>query len=148
MMTDEQRSKVAKLKATIAASDGKAGGVPREVRGAVLVLKREVRAVGTTARVLAGMLGIHETTLCRWGREGEAGAAAVVTRPAKRTASSAKGRRRDAAGFRMVQVGAQAKSPAVSSPASRGLRVAHAPSGIVVDGLDVETLAALLRRLS
>jgi hypothetical protein len=40
------------------------------------------------------------------------------------------------------------KSAAVSSPASRGLRVAHAPSGIVVDGLDVETLAALLRRLS
>ena len=34
----------------------------------------------------------------------------------------------------------------VSTP--RGLRVAHAPSGLVVDGLDVETLAALLRRMS
>jgi hypothetical protein len=33
-------------------------------------------------------------------------------------------------------------------PASRCLRVAHAPSGLVVDGLDVETLAALLRRMS
>jgi hypothetical protein len=35
---------------------------------------------------------------------------------------------------------------AVSMP--RGLRVAHAPSGLVVDGLDVETLAALLRRMA
>ena len=32
--------------------------------------------------------------------------------------------------------------------AARGLRVAHAPSGLVVDGLDVETLATLLRRMS
>jgi hypothetical protein len=31
---------------------------------------------------------------------------------------------------------------------TRGLRVAHAPSGLVVDGLDVETLAVLLRRMS
>jgi hypothetical protein len=28
------------------------------------------------------------------------------------------------------------------------LRVAHAPSGLVIDGLDVESLAALLRRMS
>jgi hypothetical protein len=33
----------------------------------------------------------------------------------------------------MVQVGAPEKCAAVAAPAPRGLRVAHAPSGIVVD---------------
>jgi len=37
---------------------------------------------------------------------------------------------------------------AVTAPAPRSLRVAHAPSGLVIDGLDVESLAALLRRMS
>jgi hypothetical protein len=31
---------------------------------------------------------------------------------------------------------------------TRGLRVAHGPSGLVIDGLDVETLAELLTRMS
>jgi hypothetical protein len=31
---------------------------------------------------------------------------------------------------------------------AHGLRVAHAPSGLVIGGLDKETLAALLRRMS
>jgi len=35
-----------------------------------------------------------------------------------------------------------------SAAPSRGLRVAHPPSGLVVEGLDVETLTALLRRMS
>jgi hypothetical protein len=37
---------------------------------------------------------------------------------------------------------------AESGPAAPALRMAHAPSGLVIDGLDVESLAALLRRLS
>jgi hypothetical protein len=144
MMTDEQRSRVAKVKAAIAASDRAKGGVPQAIRGAVFLLKQELRAVGTTARALAAMLGVHETTLCRWGRESRAEAMVGAARP---TVSRAH-RRRGGAGFRMVQVGGQAKTVALVSPTSGGLRVAHAPSGIVVDGLDVETLAALLRRLS
>lgn len=36
----------------------------------------------------------------------------------------------------------------VTKPAGRSLRVAHAPSGLVIDGLDVQTLAELLRRMS
>jgi hypothetical protein len=49
----------------------------------------------------------------------------------------------------MVEV-TPAPAPAATSVTSvtRGLRVAHAPSGLVVDGLDVETLAVLLRRMS
>jgi hypothetical protein len=39
-------------------------------------------------------------------------------------------------------------SGSVAAPTDRNLRVAHAPSGLVIDGLDVETLAALLRRMS
>jgi hypothetical protein len=65
-MTDEQRSKVAELKAAIAASTPTAGGAPQEVRSAAVAPKRELRREGTTARVLAAALGIHETTLCRW----------------------------------------------------------------------------------
>ena len=52
MMTDEQKSRVAELKAAIAGSDRAAGGAPREIRAAVLVLKEELRRAGTTARVL------------------------------------------------------------------------------------------------
>ena len=54
----------------------------------------------------------------------------------------------------MVRVAAPDPKPArvaaaaVPAPAGRGLRAAHAPSGLVIDGLDVETLAALLRRMS
>jgi hypothetical protein len=141
MMTDDQRSKVAELKAAIAASAPAAGGAPQEVRAAALVLRDELRQVGTTARVLARALGIHETTLCRWQH------AAV---PARKPSVSAKGARGGGAGFRMVQVaGAMlAHAPSPSGRTAGSLRVAHAPSGLVIDGLDVEALAALLRRMS
>ncbi|HEY5240785.1 MAG TPA: hypothetical protein VIJ22_04935, partial [Polyangiaceae bacterium] len=137
---DDQKSRVAKLKAAIAASAPATGGAPREVRAAALSLKAELRQVGTTARVLATALGIHETTLCRWQQD-EADPA--PTAPAKR--SQGRG-----AGFRMVQVAGTRSARVASVPASttRGLRVAHAPSGLVIDGLDVDTLAALLQRMS
>jgi len=141
MMTDDQKSKVAELKAAIAASAPATGGAPPEARAAALVLRDELRQEGTTARVLARALGIHETTLCRWQH-------AVV--PARAPSASARRDRGRGAGFRMVQVAgatlARGTSPSV--PAARSLRVAHAPSGLVIDGLDVETLAALLRRMS
>src|SRR5580704_18121148 len=68
MMTDEQKSKVAELKSVIAAGTT-AEGAPREVRVAAVSLKGELRRTGTTARALAGALGVHESTLCRWERE-------------------------------------------------------------------------------
>ena len=141
MMTDDQKSKVAELKAAIAASAPATGGASQEVRAAALELRDELRQEGTTARVLARALGIHETTLCRWQH-------AVV--PAREPSVSAKRDQGRGAGFRMVQVAGatslRAASPSV--PTARSLRVAHAPSGLVIDGLDVETLAALLRRMS
>jgi hypothetical protein len=143
MMTDEQRSKVAALKSAIAASAPASGGAPREVRAAALELKEELRRVGTTARELAKGLGIHETTLCRWQQEGDSDRGPVVAaKPAER------GRAGGSAGFRVVHVRAREASVAVTAPPPRSLRVAHAPSGLVIDGLDVESLAALLRRMS
>jgi hypothetical protein len=140
MMTDDQKLKVAELKAAIAASAPATGGAPQEVRAAALVLRDELRQEGTTARVLARALGIHETTLCRWQH-------AVV--PASKPSVSAKRDQEGGAGFRMVQVAGVTSARAASSvPTARSLRVAHAPSGLVIDGLDVETLAALLRRMS
>jgi hypothetical protein len=141
MMTDDQKSKVAKLKAAIAASAPATGGAPREVRAAALSLREELRHVGTTARVLATALGIHEATLSRWKHDEGAG------RGSAPSATRSQGR---GAGFRMVQV-ADTRSARVASasvPTARSLRVAHAPSGLVIDGLDVESLAALLRRMS
>jgi hypothetical protein len=145
MMTDDQRSRAAELKAAIAASGPATGGAPPWVRAAALALKEELRQTGTTARVLAQALGVHETTLCRWQHDGGSDGGPMV---------SAKGDQARGAGFRMVHVAApDAKlgrviSAAATAPMVRGLRVAHAPSGLVVDGLDVETLAALLRRMS
>jgi hypothetical protein len=142
MMTDEQKSKVGELKSAIAASSPTAGGAPLEVRVASVAMKKDLRRAGTSAGVLAAALGIHESTLCRWEHDG------------CRPAVSAKQDRERGASFRMVQVMAPDAKPArvasavVTAPAARGLRVVHAPSGLVVDGLDVETLAALLRRMS
>ena len=53
MMTDDQKSKVAELKAAIAASAPATGGASQEVRAAALELRDELRQEGTTARVLA-----------------------------------------------------------------------------------------------
>jgi hypothetical protein len=145
MMTDEQRSKVATLKAAITASTPTTGGAPREVRSAVVALKRELRREGTTARVLAAALGLHETTLCRW--EHDTGARGGPEVRALRG-------RGPSASFREVHVAApdaaaaKRVGAAVTTPMGRSLRVAHAPSGLVIDGLEVETLAELLRRMS
>lgn len=144
-MTDEQKATAAKLKAAIAASVPTAGGAPREVRLAVLALKKELRREGTTARVLAAALGIHETTLCRW--EHDRGAR---DEPEDRILRN----HGPGARFREVRVATPDAAPAkfvgraVAAPMGRNLRVTHAPSGLVIDGLDVETLAALLGRMA
>jgi hypothetical protein len=144
-MTDEQKSKVAELKALIAATATTSEGAPAKVRATALELKRELGRAGITARALAAAIGVHETTLCRWEKD------RVMTRDRP----AAKKTRRGSAGFRVVQmtVAPSTTAPSLSAaPAgatsAHGLRVAHAPSGLVINGLDLETLAALLRRMS
>jgi hypothetical protein len=138
MMTEEQQAKVTALKEAIAATAATSGGASREVRQRVVGLKKELRQGGTTARALAAALGLHETTLCRWEREAQASGGR-----AERTGLAA-------SGFRRVQVAAPEPRPvaAAQAPVSSGLRVAHGPSGLIIDGLDIEALATLVRRLS
>lgn len=134
-MTDDQRLKVTELRAAIAATAQSKEGAPMAVRAAVLTLRDQMRRDGITARVLAEAVGVHESTLCRWAKGGTR-----ATKP------------RGGGAFRVVRVAdaAPTVAPMSMAPASsaRGLRVAHAPSGLVVDGLDVDTLAALLRKMS
>jgi hypothetical protein len=151
MMTGDQKSRVAALKAQIAATAG--AGTPLTIRAAAVVLKQELRRDGITARALAASVGVHESTLCGWER-------AAVTRqdPAVVTgARVVKKTRSRGAGFRRVEIAAAVATNMSAVPSSmfqapmtatRGLRVAHGPSGLVIDGLDVETLAALLTRMS
>jgi len=134
MLTDEQRAKAEELKTEVATVAG---------RAAVVELKKEVQRGGATARELAAVLGVHESTLCRWEREARA-----------RGGEKRRGREVSSGGvssFRAVMVRAPDTRPAPRAPVSMpggGLRVAHAPSGLVVEGLDVESLAELLRRMS
>lgn len=145
MMTGEQRSKAAELRAAIAATAGTVNGAPHEVRQAVVELKREVQFSGATARELAEALGVHESTLCRWERSMPARAAAKKEGRGERATQGT-------SSFRLVKV---AESGAARSAGAGGampvvahLRVAHAPSGLMIEGLDIEGLAVLLRRLS
>jgi hypothetical protein len=135
---------VAELRAALgpAAERGAGGGVPRPVRRRVLeFVAAERKARGTTARASAATLGLHETTLSRWARD------------ARRAMSSAHG---DHAGVGHTNGGFRAvclaePTPALAAPSATGrlpLRVAHPRSGLVIDGLDVEMLASLLRSLS
>jgi DNA-binding transcriptional regulator YiaG len=147
MMTGEQMSKVAALKVEIAATAG--AGTTLTLRTAVLALKQELRREGVTARDLAKAIGVHESTLCGWERQRGAPREPVVARRA----------RRRGVGFRVVQIAEATAKEAppcsssslavrASTPSAHGLRVVHSPSGLVVDGLDVEMLAALLKRMT
>ena len=148
-MTADQKSRVAELKAEIGAT-ATGAGTPLKVRTATVALKQELRRDGVTARAVASALGVPESTLCQWERQ-------TVTRRTRAVTTKARDR---SAGFRMVQI-AEATATSMSAPSlssalpagasstsARGLRVVHAASGLVVDGLDIETLAALLTRMS
>jgi len=131
MLTDAHKLKAVGLKGELTTAAG---------RAAVVELKKEVQRTGATARELAAALGVHESTLCRWERE--------VRAPRGRGRPTQESSSGGGSGFRMVRVAPAETGAVTAQPASFGLRVAHAPSGLVIDGLDVETLAALLRRLS
>jgi hypothetical protein len=113
---------VEELRAAISATADyrNAGGVPRDIRRRVLAHVAEQKAAGLSARVTAATLGVHQTTLFRWARE----------------------ERPSTVAFREVVV--------AESVAGRGgpLRAVHAASGLVIEGLDVETLAALLGKFA
>jgi IS30 family transposase len=108
-------------------SGGRRSGVPVDARRQICAIVRaEAASGGRTARAIADELGVHPTTISRWLRE-----------------DGAPQRRRGRA-FRAVRVVAERAAP--TAPPS-ALRAAHPASGLVIEGLDVATLAALLRSL-
>lgn len=131
MLTDEQRARAEELRTEVATRAG---------RAAVVELKTQVQHSGGTARELAKVLGVHESTLCRWER--------ALRAAGGRTRRRDGGASQEESKFRMVRVTAETVPAAGAPPTSGGLRVAHAPSGLVIDGLDVDSLAVLLRRMS
>lgn len=114
------------------------GRVPDALRRRIVEFALEGRAGGRLAADVARAMGIHEVTLSQWTAALHRGA------PSR-------------GGFRQVRVIAESAvrvSPAsvVRSHAGASepprLRVAHASTGIVIDGLDVDGVVALLRKLS
>lgn len=104
-----------------------AGGVPMETRARAIALMRVGLETKTlSVRELARELGVHEMTIYRWSRDVEA----------KPPPSESKKRSKRAA-FQEVRV--------VAEPSS--IRAAHPASGLVLDAVDVRTMAALLREL-
>jgi hypothetical protein len=103
-----------------------AGGGPRnryteELRELAARYWQARKTEGATLGVAAGELGIHVKSLRQWSR------AAGVGSPS----------------FRRVEV---VPEKAVASRGHSGI-VLHAPGGVRVEGLDVDSLAVLLRRL-
>lgn len=140
MTTKNRETTVSSLRESIAeaAARGGAQGVPHDLRRQVVEFTAAERRAGRTARSTATALGVHESTLCRWTRESGA-----------RERGAASPRKGDA--FRAVRVATTPARAAIATAALSPvatLRVAHAPSGLVIDGLDVDALGRLLRSLS
>jgi transposase-like protein len=95
--------------------------VPTELRGRALQVVEAGRARGTSMRQMAATLGVHESTLMNWRRDAASSTPFVEAR---------------------VVVEREGDREVVGPPpAERRVRVA------VIDGLDVTTLAALLRSM-
>ena len=103
---------------------GRTTPYPKNLRDEAVGYAEERRAQGATWGGIAEELNIGVDSLTKWARAAE-------TRPA-------------APGFRQV---ALAQEAVVARAVGSGL-VVHGPGGVRVEGLDVASLAELLRRLS
>jgi transposase-like protein len=105
-------------------TERRAGGVPIETRArAVAVMRADLKAGTRSVRELARELGVHEMTMYRWARD-------VAGKPSPKPTKTE-------AAFRQVYI--------VDEPTT--IRAVHPSSGLVLDALDVRTMAALLREL-
>jgi hypothetical protein len=91
---------------------------PRELRALGLAHLKERRSQGVPLREVASELGIAKTTATRWER------------PARR-----------ASAIRRVNIAPRTTAPGTSM-------VVYGPAGLRIEGLDVATVAALLKDLS
>jgi transposase-like protein len=101
---------------------GRTTPYPAELRGEAVEYARERRGQGATWSLIAQELGLGIDSLTRW--------------------VELAGGHGDAQRFRRVAVKAN------ETPAAVGALVLHGPGGVRVEGLDVGTVAELLRRLS
>jgi hypothetical protein len=111
----------ARLRTALATTErtGRGRAYPPSLRAEVLRHARARITAGEAASVIATDLGLHAATLASWiGRASPAPAA-----------------------FASVDVLAE-------PPASPGALVVHTPQGLRIDGLDLDSLVTLLRRLA
>lgn len=121
----KQRSAAVRAEIARRHQQGARGRVPEALKAEVLECLRARRAQGATAEQVASELGLRHRLLERWAAE----ARPRDMRPAL-------------AGFHAVQV--------VAEPAKalqRGGLVVHGPGGLRVEGLSLEQVAELLRRV-
>jgi hypothetical protein len=102
---------------------GRTTPYPKKLRDEAVDYAQERRAQGATWGGIAQELGIGVDSLTKWARTAERSPAVPA--------------------FRQVSL----EQEVVASTAGRGL-VVHGPGGVRVEGLDVASLAELLRRLS
>ena len=121
MMSKNTDTTATELRQAIATAKGgrRNAHVPIDLRKRALEILEAGRARGTNARETAAALGVHETTLLNWQRD-------LARAP-----------------FVQARI-AEHRPPERVAPTAptRALRV------MVIDGLDMSTLAALLRGLS
>lgn len=109
------------LRRLIAASRSPAGRVPAEVRVEVISAVERADAMGMTRGAIAEALGIEEAALARWRWR---------TRASK-----------------LVAVRVSTPTPMTAPPAPTTLTV-HGPAGVRVEGLSLDDVAGLLKRLA
>lgn len=117
------------LRRALAAAREGGHGAPDDLRRRVVDFVREQQGKGRSAKAVYDGLGVHQTTFSRWSR-------ALPPRRTPKTDVTSK--------FRAVRVTLPAAPPAPVTT----LRVSHPASGLVLEGVDVETLVTLLARLS
>lgn len=102
---------------------------PREFRDEVMAYARERMADGAVLPHVAGEIGISYWTVWGWLRAKDAPSTASIEKPR--------------ASMVPVHVVATKHSPTRGAPLT-----IHGPCGLRIEGADVETIAALLRRLA
>lgn len=99
---------------------GRTTTYPPELRALAVAYLKERRGEGASFRAIASELGIGDDSLRSW------------TRPRKRRSPS----------VRRVSIAPSTPAPTATS------MVVHGPAGLRIEGVDVSTIAALLRELS
>jgi transposase-like protein len=119
---------VAHLRHALSVADrsGRGRPYPAAIRREVIAYVSRQRAQGQSVALLAEELGLSPLTLGRWLEQPAHGAAMALFRP----------------------VSLAAAAPAVEVLPARSSLVVHGPGGLRIEGLDLDSLTQLVRRLA